>query len=110
MQRSAGYHAIASFLDMDTGVPIIRRFGVLNTQNLLYMQAELVQLERELDCIVDEDARSHDAERMKYQHSVRALQKSLQGGDDSQWNKILEIREKLHQYSIANSTRYGESA
>jgi hypothetical protein len=109
MQHSAGYHAVASFLDMDTGVPIIRRFGLLNTQNLLYMQAELVQLERELECIVNEDARSHDAERIKYSHSVRALQKSSEGGDNFQWNKILEIREKLHQYSIANSTRYGES-
>lgn len=99
MQGSAGYHAVARFLDVDTRVPIVRRFGVLNTQDLLYMQAELVQLERELECIAREDAESQDPERTAYCHSTKALLQSLQGGDDFQWRKMLEIREKLRQYS-----------
>jgi len=99
MQGSAGYHAVARFLDVDTRIPVIRRFGVLNTQDLLYMQAELVQLERELECISREDAESHDADRTAYRHSAQALQQSLQRGDDFQWKKVLEIREKLRQYS-----------
>ncbi|KAJ4301275.1 hypothetical protein N0V90_003366 [Kalmusia sp. IMI 367209] len=96
-----GYYSIARFFDEESGIPVVRKFGILNAQNILYMQAELVQLEAELACIVHEDAESGDAERENYRYSARALQKSMEGIESFQWEKILEIRQKLKEYNKA---------
>ena len=43
-----GYAKLASFMASDSEFAIFRRFGALNAQNLLYYQAELMDLETHL--------------------------------------------------------------
>ena len=100
MSESEGYRALAQFFNNEPGMAILSRFGTLNIQNLLYMQAEIFHLERELQSIASEDSSSPCAERQDYRYSVVNLQSSLDGMESFQWEKILEIREKLERYSI----------
>ncbi|KAF2098812.1 hypothetical protein NA57DRAFT_76050 [Rhizodiscina lignyota] len=102
MAEAEGYYALAKFLDEEAWAPILRRFGVLNTQNLLYMQAELFHLERELQSIALEDAQAASSDpRHDFRYSVLDLRNSAATVDNPQWNKILEIREKLEKYNDA---------
>lgn len=111
MAENEGYRSVACFLNEKGVIPSFRQFGTLNIQNLLYMQAELVQLEAELQCIAREDAQSDDPDRQNFRYSHLKLQKSLEegDGDDIQWRKILEIREKLENYSMHNYLASSES-
>ena len=99
MAHTDGYHRLAHVLDQPPNVPALRRFGSLNLLNLLYLQAELVELEADLQNIAREDADSGDATRQKFAHSAQLLQESAKGIEDFQWVKMLEIREKLKNYS-----------
>ncbi|KAK9769780.1 putative DUF6594 domain-containing protein [Seiridium cardinale] len=70
--------------------------------NLLYLQAELTQLETDLEGLAERDAGISD--RQDYSRDWWAL--SHQDGDEAdmeQWNKVLEIRVKLEQYSSPSS-------
>ena len=94
-----GYDSLATHLNDPHNTPILRKFGHLNILNLLYMQAELFHLERDLQAIAKEDAESCDETRQDYRYSMLDLRHSVFGADKFQWEKVLEIREKLAQYS-----------
>ena len=100
MGEPEGYAAIARYFDKDSGEPILRRFGSLSVQNLLYMQAELFHLERELQAIAKEDAEASEKPRQDFPYSSLDLQGSLETVNSFQWKKMLEIRFKLESYSI----------
>lgn len=84
-------------------VGIFRRFGALNAQNLLYLQAELKDLEITLRQVAEEDELSRDPDKVQYSVNWFALKESIEGEADSndgkQWRTILEIRDKLKEYS-----------
>lgn len=101
-----GYAAIADYFDHDRNIPILRRFRRLNVLNLLYMQAELFHLERELQSIAEEDATSSDQTRQDFAYSILNLRASAETVDGFQWEKILEIRTKLEEYSMKDSTLF----
>ena len=91
-------------------VAILRRFGALNAQNLLYLQAELVALEQDLRAISAEDSSSNEQDRANYSRDWYALSRSQNqttGGEDArkQWQTILLIREKLKEYSRSSCLR-----
>jgi hypothetical protein len=46
--RIVGYPSLAGQIELRPETAIFRRFGSLNAENLLYLQAELTSLEREL--------------------------------------------------------------
>ncbi|MCJ1452195.1 hypothetical protein MMC28_002537 [Mycoblastus sanguinarius] len=95
----AGYPQLSSVMATHPEIAIFRTFGSLNTRNLLYLQAELVHLEKELSDIEREDSFSNDASRQSFQYDWFCLQKSFEdGGDPFQWEKVLEIRKKLSEY------------
>jgi hypothetical protein len=74
-------------------------FKELNYQNLLYLQAEIVHLEEDLQSISQRDAQHEDREyfaRDWWQLSKQGLPEEAE-----QWEKFLEIREKLDIYSTA---------
>ncbi|KAG7293531.1 hypothetical protein NEMBOFW57_003583 [Staphylotrichum longicolle] len=80
-----------------------RRFGALAAEDLLYRQAELVELERSLREYQQEDKESGHRDRERYAFNWDKLQRSghndaAEGNDDIQWQTILEIREKLKSY------------
>lgn len=76
---------------------VFRRFGALNVQNLLFLQAELSHhLEYELHRLREEHSRSDDEKR---QLSLRCWW-DIRGDEDSeQLDIVMEIREKLSEYS-----------
>jgi hypothetical protein len=104
-----GYHKLASLVSDHQELLMLRRFSTANAKNLLYMQAEILHLEAELCDIALED-HSGCEKRRNYEYCVFDLKESYGvGGSDTQWRKILEIREKLKEYSqstcIARVTR-----
>lgn len=94
-----GYHKLASLVGDHDELFMLRRFARANAKNLLYMQAEILHLEAELYDIARED-RSGREKRRNYEYCVFDLKESFGiNGSDTQWRKILEIREKLKEYS-----------
>jgi hypothetical protein len=94
-----GYHKLASLMSDHEELFMLRRFDMSNAMNLLYMQAEILHLEAELHDIALEDHSGSEKHR-NYEYSVFDLKESSGSrGSDTQWRKILELREKLKEYS-----------
>jgi hypothetical protein len=94
-----GYHKLASLVSDHEELLILRRFATANAKNLLYMQAEILHLEAELHDIALEDHSGCEKHR-NYEYCVFDLKESCRTrGSDAQWQKILELREKLKDYS-----------
>ncbi|KAF2475953.1 uncharacterized protein BDR25DRAFT_253591 [Lindgomyces ingoldianus] len=95
-----GYPGLAKFMGphFDSGMGLFKRFADLNARNLLYMQAELVNLELELNVLTHDDHTSRDPTRETYEKSVWNMAHSP---DSAQWKKVLEIRQKVKDYNDA---------
>lgn len=92
---------------------ILRTFSDLNVKNLLYYQAELAILERDLELIEDEDRRSSNTVLHDFDTRWSALVKAFrenqsQSGtpaslpttrEEKQWDTFLRIRVVLAEYS-----------
>jgi hypothetical protein len=98
-----GYDKLAAFLGSHPEFQYFRRFSTLNTKNLLYLQAELANLEQELKNIIQEDRElaAQEEKKRKYPFSVWHLKSSANDPsvDSYQWDKVKEVRELLYQYS-----------
>ena len=96
---NGSYHKLASFMGTWSDVAIFRRFGALNAQNLLYLQAEITHLERELEVVrrkEESTERGLQAQRSWFELS----QDSEEGQQCRQWLVVQDIREKLAEYSL----------
>ncbi|KAF8865145.1 hypothetical protein BDZ45DRAFT_721289 [Acephala macrosclerotiorum] len=97
MSSSTGYHKLSSFM-VDANYTIFRQFKILANRDLLYLQAELAQLEDQFEVIQDQD-RASGGEQEFYDRNWPLLNSSKQRGHDSeQLRKALEIRMKLKEY------------
>ncbi|KAF7588512.1 hypothetical protein BBP40_005649 [Aspergillus hancockii] len=65
-----GYDKLAVLIVSDASLSCFRRFAKLNSKNLLYYQAELVNLQEELTEIVKKDKGSEDPQKKDYPSSV----------------------------------------
>ena len=77
-------------------------FRTLNMQNLLYLQAELVKLESELSVLAKadiEEGNSGDRIKSWYTQDWIPLSNYDSNTDDKQWQKMLQIRTKIKEYS-----------
>jgi len=91
-----GYPRLAHVIGRNREYAIVRRFTTLDVKLLLYLQAELVQLEHELSRL--EAQNSQDDVSM--QQSVTKLMKAERGtGAWKQWEMVQHILEKKEQYS-----------
>jgi hypothetical protein len=103
-----GYPGLAKFVgqNLDQGLGIFKQFAELNTRNLLYMQAELLCLEQELEVITYVDEHGPDPSPKNFARSVWEMRKP---SNRRQWEKVLEIRKKLQEYSMIRprSALYG---
>lgn len=79
------YTALASMMANHAEAAIFRRFDTLNIKNLLYMQAELVDLENQLHEIESEDKKSKAPNKVAFSSSVQALRRSASTRDNDQW-------------------------
>ncbi|KAL2792930.1 hypothetical protein BJX66DRAFT_233964 [Aspergillus keveii] len=96
-----GYARLASLMANDKGLSIFRSFKKLNTKNLLYLQAEIVNVQTELERLIQEDEASVDETRKQFSTSVYCLKEGLLGSESDQWAKVLELRELLDKYNTA---------
>ena len=95
------YASLAELLGNHDGLAIYRRFATLNAQNLLYLQSELITLEDDLKRIVLADSNSQDEQRRSFKSSISALKAApANEAEGRQWQKVLEIRGKLKEYSM----------
>ena len=53
-----GYQKLSTFIASNSEYALFRKFANLQTQNLLYLQAELTHLEAQLAGIIQEDAKA----------------------------------------------------
>ena len=95
------YPKLSNFMGSFPDVAIFRRFGPLNVQNLLFLQAELSHLERELSVIRERESQSEDEKRQLALRSWWELSSSSFEGEEEnpQWQVIQDIRQKLVEYS-----------
>ena len=96
-----GYHRLASVMGLFPDLAIFRRFATLNVQNILYLQAELVDLEKTLEETALADSLSGDINRREHHRAWYPLShaKLFPGSNADQWNTFLRTREVLQQYS-----------
>lgn len=94
---ATGYTKLAQFI-ADQQYAIIRKFQHLAARDLLYLQAELVQLEIEYSDAAQLD-RECDDERKFYDREWWHLSNSKRRGfKGEQWDLALKIRAKLREY------------
>ena len=78
---------------------IFSRFRAANALNLLGLQAEICRIQGDLARLVSRDeSQNEDPIRKRYQFDWSALQDGEKGNNE-QYLKIKELREKLSEYS-----------
>jgi len=103
-----GYAKLGLLMGEFPEVAILRRFSALSAQNLLYLQAELRQLEVDLRKHAQEDDESSHRDRKDYSLDWIAFQESGdemadEGNDGRQWETVMAIRNKLEEYRSFSS-------
>jgi hypothetical protein len=95
-----GYPQVATFMGDHPELAMVRRFRGLNARNLLYLQAELVQIEKELlQCERDDANNKVDPYKSYYRLDYKILAEQQLG--DTQHDLILKMRAKLKEYSMS---------
>ena len=94
------YPKLSTFMASWPDVAIFRRFGALNAQNLLFLQAEITHLERELEIIRKNNELNNDEKGLHGDRNWFELSQESEDGElHPQWVVIQDIREKLKEYS-----------
>ena len=96
-----GYPKLAAHIALQPQSAIFRKFSALNAKNLLYMQAELAFLEKELQRCEQEDAENTDPTKQKAKYAVSWywLNESSDDGDTKQLDLVMRIRKLVKEYS-----------
>lgn len=100
-KKVRGYPHLADKIGSQPRYAIFRRFGAINAENLLYLQAELTDLEKKLHEQQKADSESGHDNKSKYSLNWYWLNVSASGddGDTYQLDLVLKIRETLEKYS-----------
>ncbi|KAL4941873.1 hypothetical protein BDV06DRAFT_172532 [Aspergillus oleicola] len=98
MPAKHGYDSLAALMASDKGLFIFRSFKRLNAKNLSYYQAEIVNLEKELQDLIEIDNNSDDEKRGLFCTTVKFLKEVPTA---PQWVKFLELRGLLEKYNTA---------
>lgn len=97
-RKMEGYAKLSSVISTDSETAIYRKFGALNAQNLLYYQAELLDLEDDLNDIASKDRNSQDSEKREFAYNWAVLSHAADG-KDLQLKKFMKIRKTLKEYN-----------
>jgi hypothetical protein len=96
-----GYAKIAERMATLPSLAIFRQFQALRAQNLLYMQAELIELETRFRDQAGRDIQSQEPTEKLYSRDWLTLSSLNNNGQLSeQWKLALDIREKLESYGL----------
>ncbi|EXJ76781.1 uncharacterized protein A1O5_01289 [Cladophialophora psammophila CBS 110553] len=95
------YPKLSNLMGTWPEVAIFRRFGSLNAQNLLFLQAEITHLETELRDLRAEEEEKQDLKGIAAQRNWFELSRGLDEDDEpsEQWDIIQKIRVKLREYN-----------
>lgn len=101
--RKEGFANVARWisLDPDNETFIYRRFNQLGARNLLYLQAELLALEKQLDELDKNDALSDDMTLKDSARTWKILIDSYENGNaeaKARMGLIVKLRAKLKEY------------
>lgn len=96
-----GYPKLAGQMGIQPETTIFRRFGFLNAQNLLYLQAELTWLEKRLRERQAEDSVDSKGNKSQYALNWYWLSQAEDDGDTTQLDLVMKIRETMKEYSKA---------
>jgi hypothetical protein len=99
----ADYSRLSKLIGTHQDLAIFRKFASLNAKNILYMQAELIHLQAELENIELANGNSGDVQKAAFQVSLFDLKDSSGTKNDLQWRKAMEIRRNLKAYSPSTS-------
>lgn len=101
--KPLGYNKLAGLMAQNTEAAIFRRFGSLNMITILYMQAELMELERnfEVECLGDSASQVDSVN--SFCRDFTKLRASAGTPNDDQLRSLKLIQTKLEQYSIQDS-------
>ncbi|KAI0169611.1 hypothetical protein GGR52DRAFT_475082 [Hypoxylon sp. FL1284] len=95
-----GYAKIALFMQEHPEDTIVRRFAALQLQDILYLQAEIVHLQRRLDILESNNNSSGEQERREFAFDWDTLAHiHSTPGSSEQWEKWLELRKVLKEYN-----------
>jgi len=96
-----GYAKIAALMGKYPESSFISQFSALNIQDLLYRQAELIGLQQNLRRLEESNDYSNDDEKARFATDWFALSSAdgHEKGGSEQWELVLEIRQKLKEYS-----------
>ncbi|KAF2229072.1 hypothetical protein EV356DRAFT_456550 [Viridothelium virens] len=94
-----GYPKLARMMSFSSETTIFRRFRELHMLNLLRLQAELHDMEHELQEIRREDAESNDPVRMDYAQDFHLMRDSADTNDSLQYDLLNRIGQKLKDYA-----------
>lgn len=104
--HSRGYRRLADFMAWNPSYAIFYRFRAANALNLLGLQAEISRLEsRLLQTTIQDENQAQDPVKKTYQNDWTSLQDG-EGGNSQQWKLILDLRQRLNEYSNCSSVKY----
>jgi hypothetical protein len=91
---------LAAHMGLMPEIAIFRRFGDLTARNLLYLQAELLDLGMRLREVEHRDHFDKDPQKEGYLYAADwyNLYKSKDRDDGRQWELVIRVREKLEEY------------
>lgn len=95
--RRQGYPKLAKVFGRNQEHAIFRRFGPLAMLNLMSLQAEILDLEKELENITEQDDKTNDPDVSLYSRSFYHLRCS-QPPNHLQRELLETTRQKLEQY------------
>ncbi|KAJ8131005.1 hypothetical protein O1611_g2619 [Lasiodiplodia mahajangana] len=103
--EAGGYTRLAEYMGQQPQLAIFRRFGTLANANLLYLQAEITDLENQLEFTQEQDNQANDDARQKYFQSWYQLSDSasLEAGspEREQYELIMKLRDLMARYHQA---------
>lgn len=94
-----GYQKLADFMSSYPEFAVFKRFEFLNTLNILYLQAELVELEAKLKGFLKEDIESKDGNRNRSARDWYFLANEHVAKESKSWETMLRARTLLKEYS-----------
>ncbi|KAK0715491.1 hypothetical protein B0H67DRAFT_241578 [Lasiosphaeris hirsuta] len=99
--RPRGYTKLAKFM-VDYEHVMLKQYRELAVRDLLYLQAELCDLQYDYAQQAQLDSQDQNEERRRYDVEWWHLQsEASRGGDGRQWQLALQIRKKLREYYAA---------
>lgn len=96
---TTGYPKLAARIEIQPQLSIYRRFGALNAQNILYLQAQLIDLETKLRTQQSRDDTNPQGKKALYAKTWYRLENSASDGDTKQLDLVLKTRQVLSEFS-----------